>query len=77
MGVSVILPVSQTEAGEMGSISAAGHIWMGITGKRIDGNPSELGSEYIPSGHLTVCHGKSPCLIGKPYKWAISLGYVK
>ena len=28
----------------------------------------------IPSGYLTVRHGKSPCLVGKPsiiYKWAI------
>ena len=75
----MIIPVSQTEAGELGSISAAGHIWMGFANRKcpIDGNPSELGSEYIPSGHLTVCHGKSPCLIGKPYKWAISHGYVK
>ena len=27
---------------------------------------------YIPSGYLTVRHGKSPCLIGKP---SISMGH--
>ena len=44
-----------------------------IESVRLMGIPSELGSEYIPSGHLTVCHGKSPCLIGKPYKWAFPM----
>ena len=28
---------------------------------------------HIPSGYLTVCHGKSPFLIGKP---SISMGHL-
>jgi len=39
------------------------------------GNPRraiEKETPSIPSGYLTVCHGKSPFLIGKP---SISMGH--
>ena len=32
-----------------------------------------LKTEKVPSGYLTVCHGKSPFLIGKP---SISMGHL-
>jgi hypothetical protein len=42
-------------------------------GEWVDSNMFEDLGHHLPSGYLTVCHGKSPFLIGKP---SISMGHL-